>query len=167
MSQTRFQAVLLAALMAFAPALFAGGRRSSGGPRSSPSTKTSSHRASAPARQTGHVTSSTRKNGTKVQAYHRAPAGKSAGRSRPRGAVAATPSMSAPARNRTGRIERSSAARTSFERSHPCPATGKTSGPCPGYVIDHIRPLKRGGADAPSNMQWQTTAAAKAKDKIE
>jgi hypothetical protein len=34
-------------------------------------------------------------------------------------------------------------------------------------VIDHIRPLKRGGADAPSNMQWQTTAAAKAKDKIE
>jgi hypothetical protein len=28
-------------------------------------------------------------------------------------------------------------------------------------------PLKRGGADSPSNMQWQTTAAAKAKDKIE
>jgi hypothetical protein len=28
-------------------------------------------------------------------------------------------------------------------------------------------PLKRGGADAPGNMQWQTKAAAKAKDKIE
>jgi hypothetical protein len=28
-------------------------------------------------------------------------------------------------------------------------------------------PLKRGGRDAPSNMQWQTTAAAKAKDKTE
>jgi hypothetical protein len=27
--------------------------------------------------------------------------------------------------------------------------------------------LNRGGADAPGNMQWQTTAAAKAKDKIE
>jgi hypothetical protein len=40
-------------------------------------------------------------------------------------------------------------------------------GACPGFVVDHIKPLKRGGADAPGNMQWQTTAAAKAKDKIE
>jgi hypothetical protein len=37
----------------------------------------------------------------------------------------------------------------------------------PGYVIDHIVPLACGGADAPSNMQWQTVAAAKAKDKWE
>ena len=49
---------------------------------------------------------------------------------------------------------------------HPCPATGKSYGACKGYVIDHIKPLQRGGADDPSNMQWQTTAA-KAKDKIE
>jgi hypothetical protein len=28
-------------------------------------------------------------------------------------------------------------------------------------------PLKRVGADALGNMQWQTRAAAKAKDKIE
>ena len=35
------------------------------------------------------------------------------------------------------------------------------------HVIDHIIPLKRGGADAPSNMQWQTKEAAKAKDKWE
>jgi hypothetical protein len=34
-------------------------------------------------------------------------------------------------------------------------------------VIDHVTPLKRGGADDPSNMQWQTTADAKAKDKVE
>jgi len=34
-------------------------------------------------------------------------------------------------------------------------------------VIDHVVALKRGGADAPSNMQWQTVQAAKAKDKIE
>lgn len=34
-------------------------------------------------------------------------------------------------------------------------------------VVDHIIPLKRGGSDAPSNMQWQTIEAAKAKDKIE
>jgi hypothetical protein len=51
--------------------------------------------------------------------------------------------------------------------SHPCPSTGKSSGPCKGYVIDHVVPLKRGGVDASSNMQWQTTVAAKAKDKIE
>jgi hypothetical protein len=52
-------------------------------------------------------------------------------------------------------------------RSHPCPSTGKTYGACPGYVVDHITPLKRGGADSPSNMQWQTKEAAKAKDKWE
>jgi 5-methylcytosine-specific restriction endonuclease McrA len=34
-------------------------------------------------------------------------------------------------------------------------------------VIDHIVPLKRGGKDASSNMQWQTKAAAKAKDRVE
>jgi hypothetical protein len=33
--------------------------------------------------------------------------------------------------------------------------------------VDHIKPLRRDGADAPGNMEWQTTAAAKAKDKIE
>jgi hypothetical protein len=27
--------------------------------------------------------------------------------------------------------------------------------------------LKRGGADEPANMQWQTPAEAKAKDRIE
>jgi len=71
------------------------------------------------------------------------------------------------ARNSHGRIARSTAAKDAFKHEHPCPSTGKTSGACPGYVIDHIDPLKRGGADAPSNMQWQTTAAAKEKDKTE
>ena len=37
----------------------------------------------------------------------------------------------------------------------------------PGYVIGHIVPLACGGADAPSNMAWQSIAEAKAKDKVE
>ena len=71
------------------------------------------------------------------------------------------------ARDSHGRIKRSPQARRDFQKSHPCPSTGKTSGACPGYVVDHVRPLKRGGADAPSNMQWQTVQAAKEKDKTE
>jgi len=46
-------------------------------------------------------------------------------------------------------------------------ATGKSSGSCPGYVIDHVEPLKRGGADASANMQWQTQRGAKLKDRTE
>jgi hypothetical protein len=70
-------------------------------------------------------------------------------------------------RDANGRIKRNPAARRAFQSSHPCPATGKTSGACPGYVVDHIVPLKRGGADEPANMQWQTVVEAKGKDKIE
>lgn len=70
-------------------------------------------------------------------------------------------------RDSKGRIARSEKAKDAFKKEHPCPSTGKSSGACPGYVIDHVKPLKRGGADDPSNMQWQTTAEAKAKDKTE
>jgi hypothetical protein len=66
-----------------------------------------------------------------------------------------------------GKIKRSVAAKDAFKRQQPCPANGKSSGSCPGYVIDHVNPLECGGADAPSNMQWQTTADGKAKDKTE
>ncbi len=65
------------------------------------------------------------------------------------------------ARDERGRIQRSEAARHAFARQ-----TGYPNGR-PGYVIDHIKPLACGGADAPSNMQWQTAAAAKMKDKVE
>jgi hypothetical protein len=34
-------------------------------------------------------------------------------------------------------------------------------------MVDHIIPLKRGGVDGPSNMQRQSSAAARAKDRIE
>ena len=70
-------------------------------------------------------------------------------------------------RDRHGRISRSSAATHSFELHHPCPSTGRTRGRCPGYVVDHVKPLECGGADTAGNMQWQTVAAGKAKDKTE
>jgi hypothetical protein len=71
------------------------------------------------------------------------------------------------ARNARGRIKRSKEAKRAFQHANPCPSTSKASGGCPGYVVDHVVPLKRGGVDAPNNMQWQTVADAKAKDRIE
>jgi hypothetical protein len=62
---------------------------------------------------------------------------------------------------------RDPAQRRAFMQSHPCPSTGKTKGRCPGYVVDHIKPLCAGGPDRPSNMQWQTVEASKDKDRIE
>ena len=70
-------------------------------------------------------------------------------------------------RDSHGRIARSPHAKYEFKKLHPCPATGLSSGACPGYVIDHVIPLKRGGADNPDNMQWQTSEAAKIKDRTE
>jgi len=70
-------------------------------------------------------------------------------------------------RDSRGRIARDPAAVRAFRSNHPCPATGSASGACPGYVVDHIRALKHGGPDTPENMQWQTRAEAKTKDRTE
>jgi hypothetical protein len=64
-------------------------------------------------------------------------------------------------RDSHGRIARSEAAKHQFEVQSGYPH-GR-----PGYVVDHIKPLACGGVDMPSNMQWQTVEAAKAKDRIE
>jgi hypothetical protein len=64
-------------------------------------------------------------------------------------------------RNSQGKIQRSSHARHDFMKATGYPHGRK------GYVVDHIVPLKRGGCDCSANMQWQTKAEAKAKDKWE
>ena len=66
--------------------------------------------------------------------------------------TAVQPAPSAPAiqRDARGRIERSGAARAAFKREQPCPATHLPTGACPGYIIDHVIALKRGGPDTPA-----------------
>ena len=64
-------------------------------------------------------------------------------------------------RDSHGRIKRSEATKREFMKETGHPNGNK------GQVVDHIIPLKRGGPDTPSNMQWQTKEAAKVKDKVE
>lgn len=54
-----------------------------------------------------------------------------------------------------------------FKLSHPCPADGSYKGRCSNYVIDHVKPLACGGLDSSKNMQWQTKADARVKDRWE
>ena len=134
------------------PSAFASSPSHSSGSSSSHSAKTTSSPKSV------HVRSYTRKDGTVVQGYDRsAPGTKSTRTTTAPSAIPATPSE----RDSRGRIKRSAAAKDEFERE-----TGYSHGR-KGYVVDHIVPLACGGADAPSNMQWQTAAEAKAKDKTE
>lgn len=54
-----------------------------------------------------------------------------------------------------------------FRKYNPCPSTGKTTGACPGWIMDHMESLRCGGKDVPENLWWQTVAEAKAKDGVE
>ena len=135
--------------------------------------------------KTEHVNGYYRKDGTYVVPYDRHPAGTAP----PKSSSTSYSSVPSPTLSYTpykkdhlaygatphsslqydehGKIKRSETAKNKFKRERPCPSNGNTSGKCPGYVIDHVTPLECGGADAPSNMQWQTVAEGKAKDKTE
>lgn len=66
-------------------------------------------------------------------------------------------------------VPRNHAVLRRFQKLHPCPSTGLTYGECPGYVMDHIKPLCLTGkaGDVEENIQWQTVKDAKAKDRKE
>lgn len=49
---------------------------------------------------------------------------------------------------KSGKIYRDYKAVKKFKQKHPMPDDGHA------YDIDHIKPLSKGGADRPSNMQW-------------
>ena len=67
----------------------------------------------------------------------------------------------------SAREPRSASVKGDFQLTHPCLATGLTSGLCSGWVKDHVVPLACGGPDTPSNVQWLAIREARAKDKSE
>jgi hypothetical protein len=52
--------------------------------------------------------------------------------------------------------------RLAYASQHPCPATGKVGGSCPGYVVYYLPPSKLGEARAPWQLAWMTEAEAAA-----
>jgi hypothetical protein len=64
-------------------------------------------------------------------------------------------------------IVRSQAVLRQFQRLHPCPSTGKTTGPCKNWVRDHRWPLCAGGSDTLDNLVWSPKAEASLKDQWE
>lgn len=62
---------------------------------------------------------------------------------------------------KTNRIYRDHAAVRKFKQKNPKPKDGKK------YHVDHIKPLKYGGEDSPSNMQWLEVEKHKKKSAIE
>ena len=63
--------------------------------------------------------------------------------------------------------ERSRTLRAEFMRLNPCPSTGATSGPCPGWQVDHIEALVCGGRDELATLQWLPVADHRAKTRVE
>jgi hypothetical protein len=63
--------------------------------------------------------------------------------------------------------DRSPVVKAEFRRANPCPSTGRTSGTCPGWQVDHRAALICGGRDAVDNLQWLTIEEHKAKTRVE
>lgn len=75
-------------------------------------------------------------------------------------------------RDADGTIHRSAVVLREYQRIHPCPATGKTTGKCYGWALDHVIPLACGGCDKIENLQWlkasiKSCAGADCKDRWE
>lgn len=77
-----------------------------------------------------------------------------------------------PQRNLDGTIHRSVTVLHDYQKIHPCPSTGLTTGACPGWALDHVIPLACGGCDAIINLQWlknsiKSCAGTECKDRWE
>jgi hypothetical protein len=67
----------------------------------------------------------------------------------------------------TWAAERSPTLRAEFMRQQPCPSTGATRGPCPGWHVDHIEALVCGGRDELGHLQWLPVAEHREKTRVE
>ena len=64
------------------------------------------------------------------------------------------------------------AAKAEFRKIHECPSTGRNTGACPGWQVDHVIPLASCGCDIVENLQWlkteiKTCAGSLCKDRWE
>lgn len=66
-------------------------------------------------------------------------------------------------------VKRSAAVLKAFRKTHPCPSTNKTTGACPGWILDHGTPLCLTGpqGDVSWNLFWADVYSAKQKDRLE
>lgn len=63
-----------------------------------------------------------------------------------------------PERNADGTIKRRRDVLRAYKKLYPCPATGLSTGVCPGWSINHVIPLASGGCDAVYNLDWMPDA---------
>ena len=74
----------------------------------------------------------------------------------------------APKRDANGRIIRRAAVIAAYKKIHPCPSTGLYGpGACPGWALNHDKPLACGGRDAVSNLSYMRNDAKKIVDSYE
>jgi hypothetical protein len=57
-------------------------------------------------------------------------------------------------REANGDIKRDPKVTREFRKLYACPSTGKFTGACPGWAMDHPLPIDCGFADAVWNLQW-------------
>lgn len=66
----------------------------------------------------------------------------------------------------TAAPRRSRSVRSEFQRLSPCPSTGRASGSCPGWEVDHVVPLACGGTNSLGNLQWLTREENRSKGDL-
>ncbi len=163
MKRIGLMALILSILLPFEVTALKGGSHGSGSRSTtshsstrSSSTKKSSSKSSSGTGKTVKVKKSKRKDGVLKSKKNSSSASSSKLSSSgvPRKSTVA-------ARDSNGRIKRSAEAKKDFMKQTGYPKGRK------GYVVDHTVPLECGGADSPSNMQWQTVTEAKIKDRTE
>lgn len=72
----------------------------------------------------------------------------------------------------SGAYKRNAKVPRAYQMVVPCPSTGLETGACPGWSVDHVRPISRCGCDSVDNVQWlkntiKSCAGTECKDRWE